>query len=149
MAIAQRGNPEKGNPDRGKGNPEKSKKPKKHVSGRKALGAKLKQNGRHKVGHPGKAEVEVLVKGGKVASFRAEHPKKGALPVRKIKSKQKMAHGAATGVILASSNNASIQLAQYSDWYYAYWFEEEDDDYFYWFTADDVYVDDTWVEYYW
>lgn len=89
------------------------------------------------------------MKGGKVASFRAEHPTKGSLPVKKIRSKQKMADDPPKGVILASAKVGSIKLAQYSDWYYAYWFEEEDEDYFYWFTADEVYVDDRWVEYYW
>lgn len=55
VAFAQRSNPEKG-----KGNSEASKKRKKHVNGRKALGAKLKQDGRHKVGRAVKAEVEVV-----------------------------------------------------------------------------------------
>ncbi len=144
-AVAQGKSPQQG--DLPRGSEQKGKKAKKHVDGRQALGGKIKQNGRHKLPKAGTAEIEIEVKGGKVANLIAQHPKKGALPVKKVKSKQKLAD-AAPSIIRASSDGALIQLAQYFDWYYAYWYEEDDSDYYYWFTADEVYVDDSWVEYY-
>lgn len=127
---------------------QKEKKAKKHQNGRQLVGDKIKQDGRHKVGKAGKSDVEVDVKAGKVAGLSAKHPQKGNLPVQKVKSKQKMAD-AAPGVILAAAGDMDrVQLAQNSDWYYAYWFEEDEADYYYWFTADEVYVDSSWVEYY-
>ena len=50
-----------------------------------------------------------------------------------------------------SSSESTVRfdpLAQYSDSYFGCWYEEDDSDYYYWFTADEVYVDDSWFEYY-
>jgi len=105
----------------------KIKKPKKHVNASQLLGVKIKQNGKHKLGKAGKADVEVDVKA-------------------KVKSKQKLAD-VSPSVILASATSDNIQLAQYSDWYYGYWVYADEEDYYYWFTADEVYVDNSWVEY--
>ena len=63
-----------------------------------------------------------------------------------MKSKQKLAD-VSPSVILASATSDNIQLAQYSDWYYGYWVYADEEDYYYWFTADEVYVVNTWVEY--
>ena len=121
----------------------KGKKPKKHANGRQLLGEKIKQNGKHKLGKAGKADVEVEVKGGKVALLTA-----GSLPVKKVKSKQKLADADATpSLILAAATSEDIRLAQASDWYYGYWVDADDEDYYYWFTADEVYPDNSWVEY--
>ena len=125
----------------------KEKKAKKHANGRQLLGDKIKQNGKHKLAKAGRADVEVEVRGGKVAALTAQHPEKGSLPVRKVRSKQKMAD-AAPSLILAAATSGNIQVAQSSDWYYGYWFEDEADDYYYWFTADEVYADDSWADYY-
>ena len=111
------------------------------MNGSQLLGEKIKQNGKHKIGKAGKADVEIEVKGGKVAALTA-----GGTPVRKIKSKQKLAV-ATPSLILASATSDDIQLAQVSDWYYGYWVDEADYDYYYWFTADEVYVDASWLEY--
>ena len=119
----------------------KAKKPKKHMNGSQLVGEKIKQNGKHKIGKAGKADVEIEVKGGKVAALTA-----GGSPVRKIKSKQKLAV-VTPSLILASAKSEDIRLAQMSDWYYGYWIDEVDYDYYYWFTADEVYVDASWVEY--
>ena len=119
----------------------KVKKPKKHLNASQLLGEKIKQNGKHKLGKAGKADVEVDVKAGKVASLTA-----GSLSVKKVKSKQKLAD-VSPSVILASATSDNIQLAQYSDWYYGYWVYADEEDYYYWFTADEVYVDNSWVEY--
>jgi len=117
-----------------------AKKQKKHQDGRALLGDKIKQNGKHKLPKAGKVDVSVEVKNGKVAGLAAAHPTKGNLPVRKVKSRQKLAETSAAVIL------ASIKLAQGSDWYYGYWFvDDEEDDWYYWFTADDVIVDDTWI----
>jgi hypothetical protein len=135
-ALAQKGQGQKGQDQKGPG-----KKPKKHQSGHQLLGAKIKQNGKHKIGKAGKADVEVEVKGGKVAALTA-----GSFPVKKVKSKEKLAD-AAPSLILASATSDSIRLAQVFDWYYGYWVDADDADYYYWFTPDEVYVDSSWVEY--
>ncbi len=118
----------------------KAKKPKKHMSGSQLVGEKIKQNGKHKIGKAGKSDVEIEVKGGKVAALTA-----GGAPVKKIKSKQKLAD--LTPKLILASATSDMKLAQVSDWYYGYWIDEVDYDYYYWFTADEVYVDATWVEY--
>jgi hypothetical protein len=125
----------------------KEKKAKKHLNGSQLLGSKIKQNGKHKLAKAGTVDVEVDVRGGKVAALTAQHPQKGNLPVRKVKSKQRLADAPAPSVILAAMTSDDIKLAQYSDWYYGYWVEDADDDWYYWFTADEVYVDETWIVY--
>jgi len=120
---------------------EKKEKKKNHKDGRAILGDKLKQNGKHKIEKAGRIDVSADVNNGKVVGLTATDPGKGNLPVRKVKSKKKLAE-ATPGVILAQ-----MQLAQYSDYYYGYWFDDGVDDWYYWFTVDVVIVDDTWVEY--
>jgi hypothetical protein len=67
---------------------------------------------------------------------------KGKLPVRKVKSRQKLAE-ATPGLV-----QAGMQLAQATIvYYYGYWFDDGVDDWYYWFPADVVIVDETWVEY--
>ena len=121
---------------------EKKQKNKKHKDARGLLGDKIKKNGKHKIDKAGKIDVLADVQNGKVKSLTATDPGKGNLPVRKVKSKKKLAE-VGSGVILAQ-----IQLAQYSDYYYGYWFDDGEYEWYYWFTADEVFVDDTWIEYY-
>ena len=121
---------------------QKKEKKKNHKEARGLLGDKLKKNGKHKIDKAGRIEVSADVSNGKVVSLIATDPGKGNLPVRKVKSKKKLAE-MAPGVILAQ-----MQLAQYSDYYYGYWFDDGFDEWYYWFTVDIVIVDDTWVEYY-
>lgn len=119
-----------------------AKKKKKHHNARALLGDRIKKNGKHKLHTAGKIDVSVDVNNGKVVGLTAAHPGKGNLPVRKVKSRQKLAE-ADPAVILAG-----MQLAQASDWYYAYWFVDDDeDDWYYWFTADVIIVDDSWILY--
>lgn len=120
---------------------EKKEKKKNHKDGRAVLGGKLKQNGKHKIDKAGRIDVSADVKNGKVVGLTATDPGKGNLQVRKVKSKKKLAD-APPGVILAK-----MQLAQYSDYYYGYWFDDGEDDWYYWFTVDVIIVDDSWVEY--
>ena len=111
-------------------------KEKKHHSGNALLGAKLKQNGKHKIHTAGKAEVFAEVSNGKVVGLSA-----AGMQVKKVKSKQKLAE-AHPGLTLAS-----VQLAQVDVYYYGYWVYDANYDYYYWFTSDVVIVDNTWIEY--
>jgi hypothetical protein len=111
-----------------------------HNNGHNLLGAKLNQNGKHEVGKAGNATVTAEVSNKKVVNMSA-----GSLPMRKVKSKKKMA-GVDYGVRVAA--NGDIQLAQVVEtYYYAYCFDTGIDEYCYWYPAVDVIVTDTWVEY--
>src|SRR5215467_4010231 len=75
-----------------------------HNNGHNLLGAKLNQNGKHEIGKAGNATVTAEVSNKKVVNMSA-----GSLPMRKVKSKKKMA-GVDYGVRVAA--NGDIQLAQ-------------------------------------
>ena len=111
-------------------------KEKKHHNGHALLGAKIKQNGKHKIHAAGKREVFADVSNGKVVGLSA-----AGMQVKKVKSKQKLAE-AHPGVTVAN-----VQLAQVDVYYYGYWVYDADFDYYYWFPAEVVIVDNTWVEY--
>src|SRR5215813_2727807 len=81
-----------------------------HKNGHGLLGDKLKQNGRHQVDKAGQATVAAEVNNGKVTAMSANHPQKGNLPARKVKSRQKMA-GMEPRIRLAA-NAENAQLAQ-------------------------------------
>src|ERR1700736_2016549 len=100
-----------------------AKGPHKHSNGHNALGAKLKQNGKHEVGNMSA----------------------GSLPVKKVKSKKKMAGLESSNIKLAA--NGDIHLAQVDVYYYAYGFDTGLEEVYYWYPAEDVIVTDTWVEY--
>ena len=122
----------------------------KHHNGHGLLGNKLKQNGRHQIHKAGQATVSADVNNGKVTALSANHPQKGNLPVRKVKSRKKMADIESTRVRVAAAVNGEggIQLAQIVDYYYYAWcFDDGIDEYCYWFPVEVVIVDDTWVEY--
>jgi hypothetical protein len=71
----------------------------------------------------------------------------GSLPVRKVKSKKKMADLTLGNIQVTA--NGEIQLAQAVEvvYYYGYCFDTGLDEYCYWYPAADVIVTDTWVEY--
>jgi hypothetical protein len=117
-----------------------AKGPHKHINGHTALGGKLKQNGKHEVGRAGKETVSAEVNNGKVVSMSA-----GSLPVKKVKSKKKMAGLATSTIKLAAGGD--IHLAQVDVYYYAYGFDTGLEEVYYWYPAEDVIVTDTWVEY--
>ena len=117
-----------------------AKGPHKHQNGHSALGAKLKQNGKHQVGKAGKETVTAEVNNGKVVNMSA-----GSLPVKKVKSKKKMA-GLASGNLQIAANG-EIQFAQVDVWYYGYGFDTGTEEIYYWFLAEDVIVTETWIEY--
>src|SRR5712664_4182007 len=117
-----------------------AKGPHKHSNGHNALGAKLKQNGKHEVGKAGKDTISAEVNNGKVVNMIA-----GSLPVKKVKSKKKMAGLDSSKIKLAA--NGDIHLAQVEVYYYAYGFDTGLEEVYYWYPAEDVIVIDTWVEY--
>jgi hypothetical protein len=111
-------------------------KEKHHLNGNALLGAKIKQNGKHKIHTAGKADVFAEVSNGKVAGVSA-----AGMQVKKVKTRQKLAE-TMPGLILAG-----MQVAQTDVYYYGYWVYDSVGDYYYWFTSDVVIVDNTWVDY--
>ena len=118
-----------------------AKGPHKHMNGHNALGAKLKQNGKHAVGKAGKESVVAEVSNGKVVSMSA-----GSLPVKKVKSKRKMASLLEQARVRVAANG-DLQFAQTEVYYYGYGFDGGTEEYYYWYPAEDVVITDTWVEY--
>ena len=110
-------------------------KEKHHLNGNALLGAKIKQNGKHKIHTAGKADVFAEVSNGKVVGVSA-----AGMQVRKVKTRQKLAES--PGLILVG-----MQVAQTDVYYYGYWVYDPVGDYYYWFTSDVVIVDATWVPY--
>ena len=119
-----------------------AKGPHKHMNWHNALGPKLKQNGKHEVGKAGKESVIAEVNNGKVVGMSA-----GSLPVKKVKTKKKMAGLGQENIKVAA--NGDIQLAQSTIdvYYYGYGFDTGSEEYYYWYPAEDVIVTEVWVEY--
>ena len=111
-------------------------KEKHHLNGNALLGAKIKQNGKHKIHTAGKVDVFAEVSNGKVIGVSA-----AGMQVRKVKTREKLAE-ATPRLILAG-----MQLAQTDVYYYGYWVYDPVADYYYWFTTDVVIVDTSWVPY--
>ena len=113
-------------------------KEKHHHNGNALLGAKIKQNGKHKIHTAGKADVLAEVNNGKVVGVSAT-----GMQVKKVKTRQKLAEPQAVpGLTLAG-----MKVAQTDVYYYGYWVYDPVADYYYWFTSDVVVVDNTWVDY--
>jgi len=117
-----------------------------HKNGHSLLGGKLKQNGRHQIDKAGPATVSAEVNNGKVTAMSANHPQKGNLPARKVKSSRKLAE-TELGPVRVAANTEDIKLAQVAVYYYAWCFDDGVDEYCYWYPADVVIVDNSWVEY--
>jgi hypothetical protein len=115
-----------------------------HKSGHQLLGAKLKQNGKHQIDKAGNATVTAEVNNGKVVGMAATDPQKGNLPVRKVKSKKKMA---AIDPAIRTVAAGAPELAQDAGYYYAWCFDDGVDLWCYWYPADVVIVDAGWVDY--
>jgi hypothetical protein len=117
-----------------------------HKDGHNLLGGKVKQNGRHQVDKAGQSTVSADVTNGKVTAMSANHPQKGNLPARKVRSSRKLAE-MEPGRVRLAANDADIKLAQATVYYYGWCFDDGLDEYCYWYTADVVIVDNSWVEY--
>jgi hypothetical protein len=113
-------------------------KEKHHLNGNALLGAKIKQNGKHKIHTAGKADVFADVSNGKVVGVSA-----AGMQVKKVRTRQKLAQSQTIPELML----ASMQVAQADVYYYGYWVYDPVADYYYWFTSDVVVVDSTWVEY--
>src|SRR5438132_10328914 len=94
-----------------------------HKNGHNLLGGKLKQNGRHQVDKAGQAAVSAEVNNGKVTAMSANHPQKGNLPARKVKSRQKLAEMEPQRVRVAA-NVEGVQFAQALVYYYGWCFDD-------------------------
>ena len=117
-----------------------------HKNGHSLLGGKLRQNGRHQVDKAGQAAVSADVSNGKVTAMSANHPQKGALPARKVKSNRKLAE-MELGPVRVATNADAVQLAQAAVVYYAWCFDDGLDEYCYWYPAEVVIVDGSWIDY--
>ncbi len=119
-----------------------AKGPHRHHDGHNALGAKLKQNGKHQVGKAGKETVLAEVNNGKVVGMTA-----GSLPVKKVKTTKKMA-GLSHSNIQTVSARTGEQFAQSAyEEYYGYGFDTGAEEEYYWYPASDVNTSDVWVVY--
>ena len=125
--------------------PSAKKKQQHHKNGHGLAKGILKQNGRHQIDKAGQASVSADVNNGKVTAMSASHPQKGNLPVRKVKSRKKMAEVDLPRVRLAA-NAEAIQLAQGEVYYYAWVFDDGVDEYYYWYPVEVVIVDASWIE---
>ena len=108
--------------------------------GKPLVESKLKTNGEHMIGQKGEHKVFAKVQDGKIAGLHVKHDKKGDVPVKKYKTKKKMAQ--ADGFM-----NASYQVAQYQDlgmtWIgYAY-IDDYGDEQIYWFPYEMIWDGDT------
>src|SRR5215468_6846305 len=117
-----------------------------HKNGHNLLGDKSKQNGRHQIDKAGQVTVSADVSNGKVTAMSANHPQKGNLPARKVKSRQNMAQIEPRLVRVANAEGAQLaQAIVYTS--YGWCFDDGLDVYCYWYPADVVIVDTSWVEF--
>jgi len=111
-----------------------------HHSGQQMLGDKIKTNGQHVLHKVGKHTVSVNVSNGKIAGLNVKHSEKGDVPVKKYKTKKKMAE--AGGI-----RYASYTLAQYQDigtTWIGYGFVDDNGDLqIYWFPYEMILDGDT------
>ena len=140
FASAQPGRDKKGNgpsgQERGKGHKHA------HKNAHNLLGAKLKQNGKHVVDKLANRDVTADVQNGKIATMAA-----GDLPMKRVKTKQKMAMIDNALIPVAWRG---LQLAQYGGAtdYYGYCFDDGSEFTCYWYPAEDVdYADYSWDDY--
>jgi len=112
----------------------------KHHSGQQMLGNKIKENGDHVIDKVGEHTVSAKVTNGKIAGVSVKHSKKGDVPVKKYKTKKKMAE--AGGI-----RYASYTLAQYQDigtTWIGYGFVDDNGDLqIYWFPYEMILDGDT------
>lgn len=113
-------------------------KEKHHHDGKALLGAKIKQNGKHKIHAAGKVDVFAEVNNGKVVGVSAT-----GMQVKKVKTRQKLAEPQTVPRLVL----AGMQVAQTDVYYYGYWVYDPVADYYYWFTSDVIIVDNTWIDY--
>lgn len=108
-----------------------------HRSGQQMLGNRIKTNGQHEIDKVGERKVSVNVVNGKVTGVSVKHSKKGDVPVKKYKTKKK----------LADAYGVPYTLAQYQDLgttYIGYAFVDDyGDEWIYWFPYEMILDGDT------
>src|SRR6185503_567953 len=112
----------------------------KNMKGKDALGAKLKQNGKHAVGKIKDKTVTAEVDNGKVRNMEA-----GGLPVKRVKTTMKMASVDGGLIPVALVNGVIPARFTTIEYYYGYCFDDGYDFYCYWYEPEEVYYSD----YYW
>jgi|GEM_PF-3378969 len=141
FATAQPGKEKKGNAangqERGKGHKHAQK------NAHNLLGAKLHQNGKHVLGKLANRDVTADVKNGKVAGMAA-----GDLPMKRVRTKQKMARIDSALIPVAWTGLQLAQAGDYADYNYGYCFDDGYEFTCYWYPAEDVYYSDySWDDY--
>ncbi len=111
-----------------------------HHNGQQLLGDKIKTNGQHAIHKQGKHSVSVQVTNGKVAGLNVKHSEKGDVPVKKYKTKKKMAQN-------DGFHYAAFTPVQYQDLgttYIGYFYlDENGDEVIYWFPYEMILDGDT------
>jgi len=112
-----------------------------HNNGAKLLGEKIKKNGNHVLEKKGPHTISVDVKDGKIAGMHVKHDKKGELPVKKYKTKKKMAQ-AREGLQYASFIRVQDQYLGTTYIGYSY-IDDYGDEQIYWYPYDMILDGDT------
>jgi hypothetical protein len=111
-----------------------------HRSGQQLLGNRIKANGQHEIDKVGEHRVSVNVVTGKVAGVSVKHTKKGDVPVKKYKTRKKLAD--TQGI-----RSVPYKLVQYEDLgttYIGYAFvDDSGDEWIYWFPYEMILDGDT------
>ena len=124
--------------DKGQG---KAKGKHKHQDGAAMLGERIKRNGKHVIEKKGPHTVSLDVKDGKIAGMHVKHDTKGELPVKKYKTKTKLAQ-ADNGFQYASF--IQVQDTYLGTTYIGYsYYDDYGNEYIYWFPYDMILNGDT------
>jgi hypothetical protein len=130
-------------PGKGQG---KAKGKAKHRDGKKLLGDKLKQNGRHKLDQQGDFTSEVDVQGGKVAGVHVKHAKKGDVKVTKYKTDKQVVP---TAQIETEPRFIKVQDEYLGTRWIGYsYIDDYGEEEIYWFPVDVILDGDTGAIYY-
>ncbi len=113
----------------------------KHHNGAKLVGEKIKKDGKHVLEKKGPHTVSFEVKDGKIAGMHVKHDKKGELPVKKYKTKKKMAQ-AQPGIVTVSYIQVQDQYLG-TTWIGYSYYDDWGDEYIYWYPYDMILDGDT------
>ena len=119
-----------------------------HKNGEQMLGSQIKTNGQHVIDKHGKHTVTAQVTNGKIAGISVKHSEKGNVPVKKYKTKKKMAQ--ADGVRMAQTDGIhpaayiQVQATDLGTTYIGYSFiDDNGDEVIYWFPYEMILDGDT------
>ena len=119
-----------------------------HKNGQQMVGDHIKTNGQHVIDKHGKHTVAAQVTNGKIAGLSVKHSEKGDVPVKKYKTKKKMAQ--ADGVRMAETDGIhpvayiQVQATDLGTTYIGYSFiDDNGDEVIYWFPYEMILDGDT------